>query len=141
MGTAVNGNNTITFSTTPTLVNSVLPYATVLSNNWAALSGSNLVAYNGYTTTLPTSGTTSVNNAITDSPSALTGNESINTLKLLTTTSGQSLNINGRTLTLSGNGLLFVGADNYAINGGVLQAGNGVGAYDLIVMYRRCRAI
>ena len=54
---------------------------------------------------------------------SVTVDTTINTLKLTTSTSNQSLAITaGKTLTLTTGGLLFTGANNYSITGGTLKA-------------------
>ena len=113
-------------------VNSVVPWATVAGANWATKTTSAdaaITAYSSYTTTLPASGNNStVNYSITGS-ATVTGNLQVNSLKLTTSASSQSLALSsGVTLTLSGNGLLFVGGNNYNLSGGNLTAGNGAGA-------------
>jgi fibronectin-binding autotransporter adhesin len=118
-------------------VNSVVPWATVAGANWATKTTSAdaaITAYSSYTTTLPASGNNStVNYSITGS-ATVTGNLQVNSLKLTTSASSQSLALSsGVTLTLSGNGLLFVGGNNYNLSGGNLTAGNGAGAWEAII--------
>jgi fibronectin-binding autotransporter adhesin len=93
---------------------------TLNGTDWAAVDAtSNVVAYTGYTVGLPSSGSSpSVNYSHTDSAS-VTASESVNTLKLATTTGGQSLSI-GAGQILTAGPVLFTGANDYTITGGSL---------------------
>ena len=103
--------------------------------NFASIpgSGTRFIQAATSTTGLPASGSTStVNYSHTDN-ATVTASESVNTLKLTTTTSGQSLAISsGQTLTLTTGGLLFTGADDYSITTGTLKS-NTTNNSDLIV--------
>jgi autotransporter-associated beta strand protein len=61
-----------------------------------------------------------------------TAGTTVNTLKILTTGSEQSLTITSGTLLLSRSGLLFTGADDYTITGGTLRGRAGYQG-DLVV--------
>ena len=127
------GAHTATLTANPTLLNGILPYATVNGTNWATVTGGNVVALTSYTA-LPGNGGTTTGNYLRSGSGTITASESINSLKLTTTGSGQSLAISsGQTLTVAGNSLLFAGANDFTISGGNLTAGNGVGAYELII--------
>lgn len=64
-----------------------------------------------------------MNYSHTDSGS-VSASESLNTLKLLTSQSGQGLMIAAdQNLMLNASGLLFAGSDDYTISGGTLSAG------------------
>jgi autotransporter-associated beta strand protein len=108
------------------------------SYDWAATTsaGSPYTLSRAATTTpLPASGSSATTNyLLTDSGSGVAANETVNTLKITTTTSGGSLAAGlGQLLTLASGGLLFTGSNDYTIGGGSLTAGNGSGAYELIV--------
>jgi autotransporter-associated beta strand protein len=105
-------------------------FATVGGTDWAKVSGGTVVGFVGgdYTAGLPVSGATSTANYSHTDNASVTASETVNTLKLNTTTTGQSLAINaGQALTINAGGLLFVGADNYSITGGTLKGAGGTG--------------
>ena len=95
-------------------------------NDWAVGGGaiSALASYDSFATP-----GTNKNILQTDSNSiaAIT----VNTLKIATTSTSQSLALSGQ-LTLSGNGILFTGADAYSITGSSIRSNTGVTG-DLIV--------
>lgn len=96
---------------------------TVGGANWATVDGSsNIVALNSYSAFVNSGGSTNENYLLTGSASAA-GNLAFNTLKIETSGAGQSLDLGTRTLSLNMTGLLFTGADDYAItsatNGGI----------------------
>jgi len=123
-----------TLTSSPTVANTLvvgngnIAFATVGGTDWAKVSGGNVVAFAGgdYNTTFPDSGATStVNYSLTDNGS-VTVSETANTLKINTSTTGQSLAITaGQTLTLNAGGLLFTGAHDYSITGGTLKGSGG----------------
>lgn len=93
-----------------------------------------LTGYAGYTA-LPAAGASAaINYALTGGISGV-GTESVNTLKVIAVSAGDSLTQTpGTTLTISGGGLLATGSDAYTISGGTLVGGNsGIGAFDLVV--------
>ncbi|MCX6868809.1 MAG: autotransporter-associated beta strand repeat-containing protein [Verrucomicrobia bacterium] len=118
-------------------VNSIVPWATVASANWATKTTADnaaITAYSAYTTTMPVSGNNSTINYFVIGSDTVSGDLQVNSLKLNTSAASQSLAISsGVTFTLSSNGLLFVGANAYTINGGNLTVGSGVGAYEALV--------
>jgi autotransporter-associated beta strand protein len=87
------------------------------------------------TAPLPPGGSSSTTNyLLAGSVSGVTASETANTLKIVATGAGNSLAISpGQLLTLGAGGLLFTGSSDYAISGGSITAGNGSGAYELIV--------
>jgi autotransporter-associated beta strand protein len=99
-----------------------------------------LSAYSGYTVGLPASGAASSINYSQADNASVTASETVNTLKLTTTTTGQSLAITaGQTLALNTGGMLFTGADDYSISGGTLSAGttriSTTSGQDLIIQH------
>ena len=102
--------------------------------DWARIvSGSTVGAYSGYTVGLPASGDNSGVNYRQAGDASVTANAIVNTLKLTTTGTSESLDIaSGQTLTLASGGLLFAGADDYLITGGNLAGGQAT-ASDLII--------
>ncbi|MEX0774550.1 MAG: autotransporter-associated beta strand repeat-containing protein [Phycisphaeraceae bacterium] len=106
--------------------------------DWASIvSGTTVGAYSGYTA-LPAgfSGDGSATNYSAAGNATVTDNGAVNTLKLTTTTSGQSLAITDtKTLTFSSGGLLFAGANDYAITGGTLAGGQATVSEVLIQQY------
>jgi len=130
-----------TLTSSPTAANTLvvgsanIAFATFAGTDWAKVSGGTVVGFApaDYTgTSLPASGATTGNYVHTDAAS-VTATESVNTLKLTTTTTAQSLAItSGKTLTLNAGGLLFVGANDYSISGGTLL-GSGGTQKDLVI--------
>jgi autotransporter-associated beta strand protein len=95
------------------------------------LSGATAAALN---MPLPGSGATSTTNYLLAGSASLTASETAGTLQLSPTASGMSLAISsGNMLTVATGGLLFTGTNDYTISGGSITAGNGSGAYELIV--------
>ncbi len=88
-------------------------YATVGGTDWATVSGGGITAYSGYTT-LAAPGT---DQNVAHTGSATLGTASMRTLKLMTDGTGQSLTLTSGNLSLNAGGLLFLGADDYEING------------------------
>jgi autotransporter-associated beta strand protein len=101
--------------------------------NWATNTGANTntIGYSGYSALLLTAGTDASNSTLTGS-ATLTGSRTTNTLKLLTSGSGQSLDLDGNLLTLTAGGFLFAGADSYTLTGGTLASNTATNS-DLIV--------
>ncbi|MFA7334678.1 MAG: autotransporter-associated beta strand repeat-containing protein, partial [Kiritimatiellia bacterium] len=89
-------------------------------------ASSNLVQYTGQTAFLGAGSISTINYKLSGN-GQLTLDESMNSLRLTTTGAGQSLDLNGKVLTLTSGGLLFVGADAYEIKdvlgGGSLKSG------------------
>jgi autotransporter-associated beta strand protein len=85
------------------------------------------------TTTLPASGATAgTNYSLASSGGTTVAGEPANTLKI-SPPSGGTLTISSGSLTLGAGGLLFTGTNDYRVSGGSITAGNGSGAYELIV--------
>ncbi len=136
LGTA---QNQIGFTTTPTLVNSVLPYATFgntgTNATFAGLSGTNIASATSSLTTFVATGGVSTTDYNQSGTISGVGTETIGSLRVQANVNGQSLSqTSGTTLTLAGDGLAFAtGNSNYTISGGNITVGNGVGAYELII--------
>lgn len=90
-------------------------YATVGGADWATVSGGSIVAYASYGT-FAVPGT---DQNVAHTGNATLGSTSIKTLKLATSGPGESLSLTNGNLSLNNGGLLFVGADDYAISGSV----------------------
>lgn len=72
-------------------------------------------------------------NILQSGAAALASSTTVNSLKINTTGAAQSLDIGaGRALTLSSGGLLFVGADDYAVTTGTLKSATATNS-DLII--------
>jgi len=101
--------------------------------DWAAkVSPSDpLIAYGGYTALAVTG--SDANNSRISAGTTLTGGVNTNTLKIEAPAAGQSLALGGTTLSLTGGGLLATGSNAFTISGGTLTAGNGTGAYELVI--------
>ena len=89
-------------------------YATVGGTDWATVSGGSIVAYADYGT-FAVPGTDQ--NVAQTGSATLSSVTSIRTLKLSTSGPGQSLTLPNGNFTLNNGGLLFTGADDYAVNG------------------------
>ncbi|MDR1305254.1 MAG: autotransporter-associated beta strand repeat-containing protein [Verrucomicrobiales bacterium] len=110
----------------------ITPWITVGNDNsagrdWAVLAGSGTgyadklyVAYTAYGDI-----NTASSNALLTDGASLSAGITLNTLKINTSAAGQALDLGGNTLILAANGLLFTGADDYTISGGMLRSGNG----------------
>jgi fibronectin-binding autotransporter adhesin len=97
-------------------------------------SGTRYIQAATYTAGLPTSGSNLNTNYSQADNASVTASESVNALKLTTSTTGQSLAItSGETLSLKTGGLLFTGANDYSITGGTLKSTNSATTPDLIV--------
>jgi autotransporter-associated beta strand protein len=105
--------------------------------DWAtttSLSSPYVISMAGTTAAMPSSGFNPQNYLLTGSGS-ITAPLTINSLKIVTTGSGQSLAINaGASLGLPYGTILFTGDNDYTITGGTISPGNsGIGAYDVIL--------
>ena len=137
----IGSGNTITTTTTAVtnglLGNGRVTFRDASGNiNFAGISasgGNRIIQAASFVPGLPASGSTStVNYSQADSASVSVG-ESINSLKLTTTTTSQSLAItSGEALTITSGGLLFTGADDYSITGGSLKSNTATNS-DLII--------
>lgn len=105
------------------------------TTEFATKSGSNIVQYTGQTAFANTGASGTVNYKLSGSDT-LAATESMNSLKIETTGAGQSLDLNGNSLTLTSGGLLFTGADAYEIKdaatGGSLKSATATNS-DLII--------
>ncbi|MEZ0255746.1 MAG: autotransporter-associated beta strand repeat-containing protein [Chthoniobacter sp.] len=92
--------------------------------DWAALSGTQLIQYTGYTSGLPATGASSTANYVdTSTGVTVTANESVNTLKLAPATTAQTMTLNsGVTLTLTSLGVLY---DNTNAASSITSIGTG----------------
>ena len=124
-----------TLTSTPAAANTLvvgsgnIAFATFAGMDWAKQSGSGTVVgfdSGNYTDGLPASGATGTVNYSHSDNASVTASESVNTLKLTTTTTDQSLALTaGQILTLNAGGLLFVGANDYSVTGGTLRGSGG----------------
>ena len=131
-----------TVTSSPTMANDLvvgsanIAFATVGGSDWAKVSGAAIAAFTSGDYTTP---------AFTGSDDSFTGNysitgsatvsttESVNTLKINTAGTGQSMAIaEFETFTLNAGGLLFVGAHDYSITGGTFN-GSGGTQKDLVI--------
>ncbi len=86
-----------------------------VGNDWATVAGGNIVALSSYSA-FGTTGATQ--NQLLTGTGTTGGAYAANSLKLNTSAAGQSLSLGNGILTLTNNGVLFVGANDYAINSG-----------------------
>ncbi|HEX8911272.1 MAG TPA: hypothetical protein VF796_02850, partial [Humisphaera sp.] len=120
-------NATVTFNTamnTATTVNGRVVLFDGTTYNWAANTGVNTasVGYTAYSA-LTTGSTNDTNNSLATDAVAMAGSHSTNSLKVTTTTAGQSLDLGTNVLTLTNGGLLFTGANDYAVTATAATAG------------------
>jgi len=138
-GSTLNlGAGSIASTTTAVTAGILTPRITVAGADWgvSGASGTNAItalASGSYSSLATVTGTDTLNSLQTDNAS-LSGSRTTNTLKIKTTTTGQSLALGANNLKVTAGGLLFVGADDYAISGstGVLSSGIATNS-DLIV--------
>lgn len=136
------GSNAMVTTTTISVTNNLLGNGRVVFTDASnVVEFANISATGGatrtiqaatYTVGLPTSGSTTLNYSQSDNAS-VTGDATVNALKLTTTTTGQALTIDpGQTLALTSGGLLFTGANDYSISGGTLKSNTATDS-DLII--------
>lgn len=137
----VGVGNTVTTTTTAVtnglLGNGRVTFRDASGNiNFAGISasgGNRTIQAASFVTGLPASGSTSTANYSQADSASVSVGEAINSLKLTTTTTGQSLAItSGELLTITSGGLLFTGADDYLITGGSLKSNTATNS-DLII--------
>lgn len=93
--------------------------------DWATNDGANnIVALASYDAFVGSGGVNTLNYALTDS-GVVTANQGFNTLKISTTTAGQSLALGEQTLNLARSGILFTGDHDYSITTGAAGALTG----------------
>ncbi len=119
-----NTRSDLRFSTSPTLDDGILAYATVNGTDFATHTGNNtdVAEYTGYNTGAQTGWTSTTLNAAPTSDQTLTANRSINSLKL---GSGIDINGGGNSLTLNSGGLLSTGTTASTISNGTLLGASG----------------
>jgi fibronectin-binding autotransporter adhesin len=110
-------------------------WATVGNANWAVANGASGVTALTTYTVLPTSGSSAATHYEMTAGTTLAASQSVATLKL--TAPAGDLALGGNTLTVEHGGLLSTGTTARSITGTAggtrLTAGNGTGAYELIV--------
>ncbi|MCX7669814.1 MAG: autotransporter-associated beta strand repeat-containing protein, partial [Anaerolineae bacterium] len=131
IGLGTNMQNVLRFTTAPTLVNDILPWATINLTNFATYHAgiNSLSNFSDYQTAAfgawhPT------NNVRQIVPFTVTSNLTVNSLNMNLTNAGV-LNLGGFTLTNFSGGLLISG-QGLILSNGFLTAGNGVNATELI---------
>ena len=110
-------------TTTTAVANGILGGYATIGTDWVTTNSTTLTSLVIYPPFL-TSGTTTSNELLTGNGS-LTGAKTLNSLKLSTSGAGQGLNLGTNNLVISSKGLLFAGADDYAINGTGSLGGSG----------------
>lgn len=112
--------------------------------NWASNGGGasprTFTSYSGYTGLVASGGSAAVNYSQADTlAGGITATQSVNSLKITTTTTGQSLDLNGNALTLANGGLLFTGAHDFEIltTGGLgtLKSGTATNSDFIVQQY------
>jgi len=135
---APDASSTIAFTALPTVTNGILgaasasAFQTYNGVDWAALSGSNVAQFTGYTVNaLPASGTGGAAVNYSQSVSAATsGTASINTLKLIGGGGNPTITLGGL-LTLTGRAILF---DNSAGVGTITGSQLGAAATEVHII-------
>ena len=139
---AGSGTGTVALTTTTakaaTNVYNRLVYTDGTLYDWATtVTGASPFTLSGLAagsyTALPTAVTTNTNNSLISAGTTLTGAVTTNTLKVENPAASQSLALGTNTLTLTGGGLLNTGTEPFTISGGTLTAGNGTGAYEVLL--------
>lgn len=115
---------TTTSTNTNGLLNGMARYV-VGGADWAINDGANnIVALTSYDAFVGSGGVNTLNYELTDS-GTVTANQGFNTLKISTTTDGQSLALGEQTLNLARSGILFTGDHDYSITTGAAGALTG----------------
>ena len=105
---------------------------TGFATNTTNLSGGAIGAYTGATAGVGNTTVATTTNYEQAGSASIGVATYANTLKLTTTTTGQSFDLGGQTYTVNTGGLLFAGADGYAINNGTLKSATATNS-DLII--------
>ncbi len=110
-------------NTTTANTNGILGGYVLVGNNWGFNSSNVTTGFTGYQTDINDTSSTIQNLGLTGT-GALTANRTQNSLKILSSGAGQSLDlVSGQSLSLSSGGLLFAGANDYSISNGTLGVG------------------
>jgi autotransporter-associated beta strand protein len=135
LDTSAGGTITTTTPATNGIYGGRIVYYDGTGYDWATSSGTSTYTLSkaATTTTLPASGAIAGTNYFLAGNGSVTLSETANTLKLSPTAASTSLTISSGSLTLAAGGLLFTGTNDYRVSGGSITAGNGSGAYELIV--------
>jgi len=117
-GAAIDFQTGVASTTTASASGILGGYATVGGTDWA--TGGGTIAALGSYDSFATPGTNK--NILQADNGSVAATATVNSLKITTSTTGQSLAItSGQTLSLTTGGLLFTGANNYSITGGTLK--------------------
>ncbi len=118
------------FTTSPTLANGILAYATVANDSFATTSSGFIVAATGNSANVNTATTGS--NLDLGASATLTNSSTISSVRL---TTSETLTISsGKILNLGSGGLLLQTGDAATFTGGTLSARGNTGGSDLIVL-------
>lgn len=117
-GAAIDFQTGVASTTTAGAAGILGGYATVGGTDWA--TGGGTIAALGSYDSFATPGTNK--NILQADGGSVAATTTVNSLKITTSTTGQSLAItSGQTLSLTTGGLLFTGANDYSITGGTLK--------------------
>jgi len=110
-------------NTTTANANGILGGYVLVGNNWGFNSANVITGLTSYQTDINDISSTTQNLGLTGT-GALTANRTQNSLKILSSGTGESLDIgSGQSLSLSSGGLLFAGTNDYSISNGTLGVG------------------
>jgi len=131
LGGAGDTPNVTTSGTFPGGSNGILPWATVNGTTWAgAATANSIVAYAGAFVDPTSAASNAADNAQLTGTGSIATAKNFNSLNVITSGAGQSLNLaSGANLNLTSGGILKSGTDAYTISsgGGILGAGAGAG--------------
>ncbi|MFA6564783.1 MAG: autotransporter-associated beta strand repeat-containing protein [Verrucomicrobiia bacterium] len=137
-------SNVLRFATAPTLVNGILPWATINQTNFATYNSGTINSLSNYTAyQTAASGWSSTDNVRQNVGFTATTNMTINSLNMHLLSANATVNMGGQTLTINSGGLLFGGTNvivgsfvgagyGTVLSSGYLTAGNGLAATTLI---------
>jgi autotransporter-associated beta strand protein len=117
LGSGANSPNVSSAAAFPGTVNGILPWATVGGTQWAEDNSGSIRAYSGTFDDPTSAASDATRNAQLTGTGALASAMDFNSLTVIATGAGQSLNLTGGNLTLTSPGaILKSGTDAYAIS-------------------------
>jgi fibronectin-binding autotransporter adhesin len=103
------------------------------NNDWATIASGTLVALGTGGSSYDSIATPGTNRNVLATANGSVASGTWNTIKVAAASSGQALTISSGTLALASGGIIFTGANDYAINGSTLTSRQGTTNSDLIV--------
>jgi autotransporter-associated beta strand protein len=127
LGSGASSPNVTSTGAFPNASNGILPWATVNGTQWAEDNGGSIRAYTGTFEDPTTAASDATKNAQLSGTGSIGSAKAFNSLNVIATGAGQSLDLNGTLTLTSGNGaILKSGAETYTISAtsGNITAGN-----------------